>query len=418
MELVEGHDAAWIRADPMDPAALLHREHALGVAEQDLIRRERQARRDAAKSADRSLGHDGGGVAERAVVLTLAKVDDTPHEGVPLADEKLLVHLLKIVLKLVKLQALKEAGALRRGLAIAFVLVVKLGHYCLGHAIEGACENRARGRGCRSARRLRLMLGLAAGQALARRNCARRRFMYMEITVSRSGAGFRWLWAAAGSSGAPVRHQCSNKLRSLQRHQVHDPTAFELDSLAAPAGQAPSVSPNRFGSLPPARSNFASRRLFMIAISHSFSRFAPAFILCCLGSSCERTAEGLKQDTQSLATSASEKGTAAERDLEEEVSAFRAEAEAKLKELSESMEKLEAKAERGLDESKQELARQIDETKGELGQLKAKSRSEWEETKRKLNARLAGFGEKVNATFDEVGDELDEAGEHLERKLE
>jgi Skp family chaperone for outer membrane proteins len=142
------------------------------------------------------------------------------------------------------------------------------------------------------------------------------------------------------------------------------------------------------------------------------------FVLCAGVVACEKTADGVKQDTAEVAEAVNEKGARAQHELDAEMQDFKARTQSKLDELSVSISALQAKAEDGLDKSKTELQAQIEETKSELSKLQASSEVELERAKSKLDARLADFGKRVNGALDEVGTDLDTAGDKVEKKLE
>jgi len=142
------------------------------------------------------------------------------------------------------------------------------------------------------------------------------------------------------------------------------------------------------------------------------------FVLGAAVAACEKTAEGVKQDTAQVAEAVNEKGARAQHEIDAEMQEFKARTQAKLDELSVSISALQAKAETGLDKSKTELQSQIDETKSELSKLQASSQAELERAKSSLDARIADFGKRVNGTLDEVGEDLDEAGDKVEKKLQ
>jgi hypothetical protein len=125
------------------------------------------------------------------------------------------------------------------------------------------------------------------------------------------------------------------------------------------------------------------------------------------GLGCQRTAEGVKEDTLALATNAGKTADEAKGTLETEVSSFKAEANAKLEELSVAAAALETKASDGLSASKQKLEGEILETRAKLAELKADSRAEWQEAKRDLDDRLAKLGKQMNLALDKAGDKVE-----------
>jgi predicted small secreted protein len=148
------------------------------------------------------------------------------------------------------------------------------------------------------------------------------------------------------------------------------------------------------------------------------SALLPVLLLCAVAAGCEKTAEGVKDDTSRVADSVNEKGARAQQELEAEMKEFKARTQAKLDELSVSISALQTKAETGLDKSKADLQAQIDETKSELSKLQASSEVELQRAKSSIDARLSDFGKRVNGTLDDVGEDLDEAGDKVEKKLE
>jgi DNA anti-recombination protein RmuC len=139
------------------------------------------------------------------------------------------------------------------------------------------------------------------------------------------------------------------------------------------------------------------------------TRVAPALLVAVLSASvaCQKTAEGIKEDTRALATNAGKTADEAKSTLEVEVNSFKAEANAKLEELSVQVAALESKATNGLNASKQKLEGEIAETRAKLAELKADSRVEWQETKRELDNRLAELGKEMNQALDTAGDKVE-----------
>jgi DNA anti-recombination protein RmuC len=140
----------------------------------------------------------------------------------------------------------------------------------------------------------------------------------------------------------------------------------------------------------------------------SISRLLWASTLCASTWACQRTAEGVKQDTEAATSAASQTAEDARRSLEGEVSAFKSETNAKLEQLSLALAKLEARAETGLDASKQKLKDEIGETRAKLGELKADSRTELQEAKSALGQRISEMGQQVNSTLQKVGDKVED----------
>lgn len=123
-----------------------------------------------------------------------------------------------------------------------------------------------------------------------------------------------------------------------------------------------------------------------------------------LGMSCERTAEGIKQDTFAATAAASDQAQRAQQDLQQQMDSFKAQTNAQLDRIGASLTKLEAQTNSGIDESRQKLQAELDETKAKLGALKAESGVELERAKSDLAARIADLGRRLNGTLDDVGD--------------
>jgi DNA anti-recombination protein RmuC len=140
----------------------------------------------------------------------------------------------------------------------------------------------------------------------------------------------------------------------------------------------------------------------------SISRLLWAGAWCVSTWACQRTAEGVKQDTQAATSAASQTAEDAQRSLEGELSAFKSETNAKLEELSRALAGLEARAETGLDASKQKLKDEIGETRAKLGELKADSRTELQAAKSDLSQRISEMGKQVNSTLKKVGDRVED----------
>src|SRR5690606_25940883 len=83
--------AARVRAIPVNRAPLVHREQALGVAEQDLLRREWELRREPAQAADGPFGRYGRSASQTAMILALPEIEHAVHESVALAEQLLAV---------------------------------------------------------------------------------------------------------------------------------------------------------------------------------------------------------------------------------------------------------------------------------------------------------------------------------------
>jgi len=156
--------------------------------------------------------------------------------------------------------------------------------------------------------------------------------------------------------------------------------------------------------------NFITKDPTSVARSRLSPRsFAPALLATslCTALACERTAEGIKQDTLAISGKADTTADETKRNLESEVSAFKAETKAKLERLSAAMAGLEARAGNDLDASKQKLKVEIDETRAKLAEVKAESRADWEKAKSDLDHSIAELGKRMNATLDNVGDKVE-----------
>lgn len=142
--------------------------------------------------------------------------------------------------------------------------------------------------------------------------------------------------------------------------------------------------------------------------------FETAGMLVLLGAAaagCDHTAEGVKQDTLAATAAASDGADKARRELDQQMSQFKAQSNAKLEELSAAAAQLSAQTENGLDDSRRKLKAEIDETKDKLSQLSAKSGAELEKAKADLSARLSDIGKRLDATIDDVGEEAKDSVE-------
>src|ERR1044071_7116371 len=101
----------------------------------------------------------------------------------------------------------------------------------------------------------------------------------------------------------------------------------------------------------------------------------PGLLLCLAfgGAACERTAEGIRQDTLAATAAASDSAEQAKQKLEGQLSEFKTETNEKLAELSDSVSKLQSKTNENIDESKAKLQAEIDATKAKLEGLSSKS---------------------------------------------
>jgi uncharacterized protein HemX len=125
------------------------------------------------------------------------------------------------------------------------------------------------------------------------------------------------------------------------------------------------------------------------------------------GSACERTAEGLKQDTFAATAAADQSAEQAKRTLQGEVDEFKTETNAKIEQLNTALSELEAKADNGLETSKEKLKVELSETRAKLAELKAESREDWQRLKGELDQKLSDLGQRMKGKADEVGDEVE-----------
>jgi len=132
---------------------------------------------------------------------------------------------------------------------------------------------------------------------------------------------------------------------------------------------------------------------------------------------CERTVDGIEQDTRAVTARAREGADEAKQKLESEVGAFKTEADAKLQQLSVSIESLKAKAQTDVTGSRQKLEEQLQETRDKLARLRAGTSAEWQQTKQDLDQRIAELGRRLNETLDHAGGSLDKAGDKVEHAL-
>lgn len=138
---------------------------------------------------------------------------------------------------------------------------------------------------------------------------------------------------------------------------------------------------------------------------------APAMTLLLLSSvwACQRTAEGVKDDTLAATASASEQAERAKQELQVKMDAFKAETTAQLDRLSGSLSTLEAETNAGIDDSRKKLSLELEETKAKLGQLQAKSGTELDQAKSDLAARISDLGKRLNESVHTAGDKVEKA---------
>jgi DNA anti-recombination protein RmuC len=130
--------------------------------------------------------------------------------------------------------------------------------------------------------------------------------------------------------------------------------------------------------------------------------------LALLAVACDRTTEGVKQDTAAAAASASETAEQARQTLDSQMRAFKAQTSATLDELNVAVQKLSADTSASVGDSKQKLQLEIEETKTKLGQLSAQSGDQLEQAKADLGARLEELRKRLNGTLDQAGNKVDE----------
>jgi uncharacterized protein HemX len=143
-------------------------------------------------------------------------------------------------------------------------------------------------------------------------------------------------------------------------------------------------------------------------MNECISKILALALLTVGGAACERTTEGLKQDTFAATAAADESADEAKRKLQGEVDDFKAETNVKLEQLNAALSKLEAKADKGLETSKEKLKLELSETRAKLGELKAESREDWQRLKGEVDQKLSELGRRMNGTLHEVGDEVEE----------
>ncbi len=122
-----------------------------------------------------------------------------------------------------------------------------------------------------------------------------------------------------------------------------------------------------------------------------------------LGVACKETREGFQRDTQAAAESADR----AKQSLQGEVSEFKAQTGAKLRELTTSISSLKTRTQDGVDDSTQKLQQEIDEVQSDLAKLGADGKAELQDAKQRLDARVSELGKKINAGLDKAGDKVE-----------
>src|SRR4051812_42792939 len=122
---------------------------------------------------------------------------------------------------------------------------------------------------------------------------------------------------------------------------------------------------------------------------------------------CKHSVAGLEQDTNEAREQARESAADAKQTLDREVGAFKTQADAKLQELSVSINALKAKAQTDLDGSRQKLEAKLNDTRQQVTQLQVDSSSQWHKAKQDLDQRIAELGQQLNQTLDKAGSGLD-----------
>ena len=92
---------------------------------------------------------------------------------------------------------------------------------------------------------------------------------------------------------------------------------------------------------------------------------------------CERTRDGLQQDTEAATAQARESADEAKRKLELEVGDFKTQANAKLEQISESINGLGVRARDNVDGSRVDLQQQLADARARVSQLKADGSTQW-----------------------------------------
>lgn len=136
---------------------------------------------------------------------------------------------------------------------------------------------------------------------------------------------------------------------------------------------------------------------------------AASSLVCALG--CERTAEGIKQDTRAISAAADESASEAKAKLESEVADFKSEAAAKLDRLSTDLDALRARVKDGVGDSARtaeaELQAGLDKARAQLGNLKAETREQWRDTKSSLDEQLSDLRRRLEDSAKKAGDEVE-----------
>jgi F0F1-type ATP synthase membrane subunit b/b' len=144
-----------------------------------------------------------------------------------------------------------------------------------------------------------------------------------------------------------------------------------------------------------------------------------ALCLTLLGAfGCERTREAFQQDTEAATAQARESAEEAKLRLEREVGDFKTQANAKLEQLSVSINGLGARAQENVDGSRADLQQQLAEARARVSQLKADGSTQWQQSKTELDQRIADLGKRLKESLDGAGAKLDSAGEKVQHALQ
>ncbi|MEY4549082.1 MAG: hypothetical protein RL685_5277 [Pseudomonadota bacterium] len=133
---------------------------------------------------------------------------------------------------------------------------------------------------------------------------------------------------------------------------------------------------------------------------------------------CERTRDALQQDTESATAQARESAEETKLRLEREVGDFKTQANAKLEQLSVSINGLGTRARENVDGSRVDLQQQLADARARVSQLKADGSTQWQQTKAELDQRIADLGKRLNESLDGAGAKLDRAGDKVEQALQ
>jgi phage shock protein A len=133
-------------------------------------------------------------------------------------------------------------------------------------------------------------------------------------------------------------------------------------------------------------------------------------LLLFVGVGCQKTAEGIQQDTLSAKARAEESAGDAKQALDRQVGDFKTQAGAELQKLTQQVDTWKTEAQGNLADSKQKLEGQLHETRTKLDALTAHSQADWDKAKQDFNERMSTLGHQVH-------DNLEQAGDKIEKKL-